>query len=188
MMAWLIIVTGRPAAGKSTLATWLGEQLSIPVLSKDEIKEVLFEQLGWRDREWSRTLGRASVELMYLHAQTQLEANKSVILDNAFHPDLASTKLQNLLNQSTADAIQIICDSKNDVLFERFRQRAESGVRHEGHIDVQSLDEFGQNLKQERSLILEIDGEVIQLDTTDIAALNYEPVLEQVKTIMKCAN
>ena len=88
-ISWLIIVTGRPAAGKSTLAKWLGQRLRIPVLSKDNIKEIPFEELGWSDREWSKRLGRASVEVMYACAQSLLEADQSVILDNAFHPELA---------------------------------------------------------------------------------------------------
>jgi predicted kinase len=183
-MTWLIIVTGRPAAGKSTLAAWLGKQLSLPVISKDGIKEVLFDQLGWQDREWSKMLGRASVELMYHYAQTQLEANRSVILENAFYPDLASPKLQGLINQYKADALQITCHTDSDVLFERFSQRARLGVRHEGHVDIQSLDELKVNLKREQPIKLEIDGHVVQVDTTDFSALDYEFVLEQVKTIM----
>jgi predicted kinase len=187
-MTWLIIVTGRPAAGKTTLATWLGQQLMLPVISKDGIKEILFDQLGWRDREWSKMLGRASVELMYYCSQTQLEASKSVILENAFHPDLASPKLRALKDQYKANALQIICNTDSHVLFERFKQRAESGIRHEGHVDRQSLDELKLNLKQERPLLLDIDSHVLQVDTTDFATLRYEVVLERVKTIMNSAN
>jgi predicted kinase len=184
-MSWLIIVTGRPAAGKSTLAVWLGKQLAFPVISKDSIKEVLFDQLGWQDREWSKMLGRASVELMYYFAQVQLELGKSVILDNAFHPDLASPKLQALEKQYKANVLQIICDTNSDILFERFRQRAKSGMRHDGHVDMQSLDELKAHLKQEYLLRLDIGGPVLQVDTTDLAALRYELILEQVKTVIE---
>ncbi len=183
-MVWLIVITGRPAAGKSTLATWLGEQLSLPVISKDSIKEILFEEIGWRDREWSKMLGRASVELMYHYAQTQLKADKSVILDNAFHPYLASPVLQSLLNQYKAQAVQVICTTDNEVLFERFRQRALSGERHMGHVDSQSLNELKQNLKKERPVQLEIESHIVQVDTTDFGTLRYGSVLEKVKSIM----
>ena len=37
-----ILVTGIPAAGKSTMAKFLGEQMQLPVLSKDGIKELLY--------------------------------------------------------------------------------------------------------------------------------------------------
>lgn len=180
-MAWLIVVTGRPAAGKSTLAKWLGKQLSVPVYSKDSIKEILFDELGWRNREWSKMLGRASVELLYFLAQIQLELGKSVILDNAFHPELASAKLQAVQKQGQAQVLQIICNADADTLFARFKQRAESGIRHEGHVDNQSLAEYQSNLQKERPLQLHLDGPVIQIDTTDFASLRYEELLQQVK-------
>ena len=154
-IAWLIIVTGRPAAGKTTLAKWLGKQLSFPVFSKDSVKEVLFNELGWRDREWSKMLGRASVELLYHLAQTQLEVGKSVILDNAFHPELASPKLRLLGEQYGIHTLQIICNTDSDTLFQRFKQRAKSGTRHDGHVDMQSLDELKANLQRKRLLRLD---------------------------------
>ena len=90
--SWIVIVTGRPASGKSTLAKWLGERLRLPVISKDEVKEILFDTLGWSDREWSKELGRTSVELMFHFAEKLLETRQSLILDNAFHSGLASQR------------------------------------------------------------------------------------------------
>ena len=40
---YCILVTGIPAAGKSTMAQFLSEQLQIPMISKDKIKEQLFD-------------------------------------------------------------------------------------------------------------------------------------------------
>lgn len=183
-MTWLIIITGRPAAGKTTLAKWLGRQLSIPVFSKDDIKERLFDELGWRDREWSKMLGRASVELLYYLAETQLELGKSVILDNAFYPELASQKLQTIQKQSKANVLQVICNADANTLFERFKQRAESGLRHQGHVDKQSLAEYQSNLQKERPLQLDLDGRVIQIDTTDFASLRHKELLLEVKALI----
>ena len=36
-----------PASGKSTIAVRISESLGIPMLSKDSIKEVLFDDLGF---------------------------------------------------------------------------------------------------------------------------------------------
>lgn len=156
----------------------------IPVFSKDSIKEVLFDELGWRDREWSKMLGRASVELLYHFAGTQLELGNSVILDNSFYPELASPKLQALKKQHKANFLQIICNTDGDTLFARFKQRAESGTRHEGHVDMQSLDELKANLQRERPLQLNVDGSLIQIDTTNLAELHDEDLLTEVKTLI----
>ena len=184
-MAWLIIVTGQPASGKSTLAAWLGQQLALPVIGKDGIKEILFAEMGWQDRDWSKQLGRASVEILYHLAHTLLGAGTSLILDNAFHPELASPQLQTLIQKHQARAIQIICQAPSEVLFHRFRQRAESGQRHEGHVDLLSLAELRASLQQQRPVQLQIEGAVIPVDTTDFATVDYGTILEQVSTLMK---
>ena len=48
---YAILVTGIPAAGKSTMAGFLAEKLKLPVISKDSIKELLFDSVGFRSRE-----------------------------------------------------------------------------------------------------------------------------------------
>ena len=182
-MAWLIIVTGLPATGKSTLATWLGKQLAIPFIHKDAIKEILFDVLGWSDRAWSQKIGAASIELLYYFAQMSLMAGKSIIIENTFRPDLASAKLSALARQANAGTIQIICRASTEVVYQRFQQRAEAGLRHPGHVDRQVLDEPKVSL-DDRPLRLDMDGEVIEIDTTDFSTVCYESILAQVKAIM----
>ena len=185
-MVWLIIVTGLPAAGKSTLGTWLGKQLRFPFICKDSIKEILFDELGWSDREWSQKLGAASVEMMYSFAQVSLMAGKSIILENTFRPDLASAKISALARQAQAGTIQIICRATSNRVYQRFKQRAEAGLRHPGHLDLQILREPMVPL-EDRPLRLELSGEAIEVDTTDFSAVSFESILEQVKAILRKA-
>jgi predicted kinase len=64
-MSRLVIIDGKPGSGKSTLAGIIHEKLGVPVVSKDGIKEYLFDTLGSKDREWSQTVGAASMEMLY---------------------------------------------------------------------------------------------------------------------------
>ena len=47
---YCILVAGMPASGKSTIAVRISESLGIPMLSKDSIKEMLFDDLGFHSR------------------------------------------------------------------------------------------------------------------------------------------
>jgi SpoVK/Ycf46/Vps4 family AAA+-type ATPase len=42
----LVIISGPPATGKSVLAKALSQQLSLPVISKDLVKEAMMNHLG----------------------------------------------------------------------------------------------------------------------------------------------
>lgn len=60
----LVIVTGRPAAGKSTLAKWLSQELKLPLVSKDNIREVLFERFKARSETGNRHPGHGDNDVL----------------------------------------------------------------------------------------------------------------------------
>ena len=181
----IIIVTGRPAAGKSTLAKWLATELNLPVVSKDSIREELFNRLGWKDRKWAQELGKASVDMMFYFAKAGLAVGRSIIMDNSFYPPVSNPRFQALKEQYHVESIQIVCDSDRETLFQRFRTRAQTGNRHPGHGDQDVLEELYVYLSDTSSHILDIDGSVIEVDTTDFAKVDYQEILKQVKAFLK---
>ena len=58
--ALLVIISGPPGAGKMVLGRRLAQALGFPFINKDDIKEILFDTLGWHDREWSKKLGHVA--------------------------------------------------------------------------------------------------------------------------------
>ena len=181
----IIIVTGRPAAGKSTFAKWLSQELKFSLVSKDSIREELFDRLGWKDRKWAQDLGKASVDMMFYFAKAELIVGHSIIMDNAFYPPISNPRFQALKAQFNVKSIQIVCDSDRETLFRRFKERADSGTRHPGHGDHDVLDELYVNLADSSSPILDIGGSVIEVDTTDFAKVDYQEILRQVKKLLK---
>ena len=57
----LIVVSGAPGTGKSTIAAALGAALCFPVLSLDPIKEALADVLGLGGEDWSNQVGDAAL-------------------------------------------------------------------------------------------------------------------------------
>lgn len=61
----VVLVTGVPGSGKTTLARRLSPALGLPLLSKDVVEETLFDVLGAGDRAWSTRLGAAANEVLW---------------------------------------------------------------------------------------------------------------------------
>ena len=78
------VVSGPPAAGKTGLAKSLQKDLGLPILAKDNIKESLFDSLGYSDRAYSIKVGRAAFEVQFQFAKELVENDVSFILETAF--------------------------------------------------------------------------------------------------------
>lgn len=173
----LVIISGPPAVGKTELGRRLGRDLRLPFVHKDGIKETLFDNLGYSDREWSRRLGRATYSLLYYFAGTQLAAGNSLILESNFHAETATRELQDLRDRWPFRAVQIQCVASADVLIERWRRRALSGERHPGHVDHLCEDEVAPYLWRGRLDALDIGDEIIEVDTSDFDAVDYPSIV-----------
>jgi hypothetical protein len=73
-----------PEVGKTTLAGPLARELGLPLLTKDDDKEALFDSLGTGDRDWSRRLGAASFEVLFAVATRLLGAGVSCVPEANF--------------------------------------------------------------------------------------------------------
>ena len=80
----LVVVTGPPAAGKTTVARELAARLRLPLIAKDTIKEALFDGLGTGDAQWSQRLGPPTFGVMLALAEESLRAGASLVLEANF--------------------------------------------------------------------------------------------------------
>ena len=80
----MVLVSGAPGAGKTTLAVPLAAELGFTLLCKDRIKETLHDGLGAPepDLAWSRRLGAAAMELLWALAADA----PAVVLEANFRP------------------------------------------------------------------------------------------------------
>lgn len=178
----LIVITGMPGSGKTTLAKKVSALLSVPLVEKDVIKELLFDNLGWNDREWSKKLGLATYGLMDYFIEEHLRSGGSLIVESNFKPEFDSLKFQRWKEAYGCNIIQIVCTASSDVLYERFVARAKDGSRHPGHVDASSTDEweaFFSNPKNKTEPI-GVESEVFSFDTSDFSKISIDEVVKYI--------
>ncbi|HEY2778650.1 MAG TPA: ATP-binding protein [Gaiellaceae bacterium] len=153
----LVVVTGMPSSGKTTVAEAVSRKLSLPLIAKDEIKERLYERLGVGDVAWSGRLGAAAYDLIFQIAETMLAAGMSLIVEANFFRDQQSV----FASLSRHRLVQIHCDAPLHVLLDRYASRD----RHAGHHDAEKINELPARHASGAHAPLELDGVLVQLDT-----------------------
>jgi len=160
----LVIVSGAPASGKTTLARRLAAALSLPLLTKDDIKEALFDALGTPDLEQSRQLGRAAYRVLYLIAARLLESGVGALLESNFERGGSEAHLRPLAAE--ANAALVLCCTTNEEIARRYTERAASGKRHPGHMGAAVLPRLLANLDARVYDGLDLDIPTLIVDTT----------------------
>jgi predicted kinase len=181
----LFIVSGPPSSGKTTLAKAIATKFNLPLITKDSLKEILFDTIGWQDRAWSRRLGSASFSLLHYILDAFMITGQPIIIEGNFKPEFESHEISSRLKKFNYLPFQIMCQTDGRVLFDRFKRRSESGDRHPGHCDTGNYDELKPDLIKGKYLPLDIGGQVITFDTTDLKNIDYQPVFNQISKLLK---
>jgi predicted kinase len=146
--AHLILITGMPGTGKSTLAGSLARHLGVPLICKDTIKEPLLDVIGAADRAESRRLSDASFAVMFALARDCLRAGTDLILEGNFRPGEHESALSALIDDANATdrnddesaedvlVTQVLCRAPEHVRISRLKTRSTDPSRHPGHRDA----------------------------------------------------
>jgi predicted kinase len=181
----LIIITGLPCSGKTTLGKRLAADLRLPYFYKDGIKELLFERLGWQDRAWSRLLSLASYDVLFQVMEAQLQAGRSSIVESNFNAAVDTPKFLALFEGHPFTPFQLVCRAPGEVLLQRYQRRAELAERHPGHLDRLILDELREPLLTGLYIPLELPGQWVEVDTTDFHTIDYASLLERLRSLVQ---
>lgn len=165
----LIVIGGHSGSGKSTLARGLANALLLPLLSKDMIKEALFDSLGWSDRAWSQRLGAAAIAVLYRQLEQLLATRQSCIIESIFRAELDGSRLRALCTQHRIQPVEIQCAAPGEVLVARVLARSANGTRHPGHVDGTWLEEHARLLRAGPLPPLALGGPLRIIDTASAA-------------------
>lgn len=174
---FLVLISGPPAGGKTSLSMNVAAALELPLFTKDEIKERLFDTIGWSDVEWSKKLGGATYELLFWIIERCVSSCVSLVMESTFHPEWHRARLHELMSRCGVRLIEVHCTADPDVLTARFRRR----TRHPGHRDEEVVDTFEDDLAKGAHGPLAIGDVLIEVDTTDPDAVDVDALIARVR-------
>jgi predicted kinase len=141
----IVLISGPPASGKTTVARPLAEALGFALLTKDDIKESLFTSLNSpvNDLAVSRQIGSAAMNLLWALAphcpQVVLEANFRT------RSPFEREQVAALLHRPGARLVEIHCRIPLAEAARRFAQRARDERHHPAHVlKEMSVDQIAE--------------------------------------------
>jgi predicted kinase len=180
----VIVVSGPPAVGKSTIARGLATRLTLPLLSRDAIKEALFDTLGYDDRLQSKRFGAAAAAVLFTQLTDILGVGASCLTESNFRRTHSSEDFRRLMKDTGARVVQVQLNADGPTLLKRFVARSATTGRHPGHGDQNNLDEFSAELLAGAYEPLDVPGEILAIEATDPAAVSLDELATQLAALL----
>ena len=179
----IIIVTGYPAAGKSTFSTELSRRLNIPCFNKDTVKEVMADGFGIENKDlmFASKKGSVATFMLLLHiAERFLQTGNKCILESNFQllypaPVSESKQIENLLGKYDCECLTFVFKGDLDVISERYFNR--DGERHWVHERAEAKDSIKKYCAANRLGEVAI-GKTIAVDATSFAEIDYDELFD----------
>ncbi len=182
----LIIVSGPPAAGKSSIVEGLARALGLPLFTKDEMKERFADALGEGAFDHASELGKGSQLQLIATARELVVTGNGVVIESFFHKGITEPQLQPLILH--ANAVLVHITAQEDVLVQRYAERMDDPARHEIHNTDSSPEELRTLLREGLGDPLDLDCPSIVLDSTN-AEIEINDVVSMVQeTLARAAN
>jgi predicted kinase len=152
----LIVVSGAPGTGKSTIAGALASYLRWPLLELDMIKEALADVLGLGDEDWSDRVGDAAAEVVF-----RLSARFPDVVAEGWW---RGARRERALTEF-AGAVEVFCRCGPQIAESRMRGRHATG-RHPIHRDVINPSILERAPMLAASVVpLGLGGALVEVDT-----------------------
>lgn len=196
-MMYCILIAGMPATGKSSFAYWLSQKRNLPYMSKDTIKEIMFDSIGFKSRSEKVALGIAARNILYYFAEEQMKVEHPFILENNFEYSSREGILR-LLEKYGCLPITVLFDGNIEVIYKRFITRDQSPERHRGHIVNTEypekgekapyipvkLETFKSNMEKRGFHKFDVGGTTVKVDCTDFNQVDYEAINRRLDNII----
>jgi predicted kinase len=179
----LILISGYPASGKSTIAKEVANHFNLPIISKDDIKEFLSDNFQIVAPSETKELNDFSRSLVPFFAGKILRTHQSVVVDMNFNRESDADDFKKRVNVE-CKIVQIVCEAPRDLIIQRFRDRALEGNRHKVHPETQSdPEQFMSNFLDSANVVI-VSDQVVKVNTTDFEKVDYVTIFKSIQELI----
>jgi len=162
---YVVLISGTPGAGKTTLGWELSRRLHVPFLSRDDLKTSLHVTHRSTDPGEVWRFAGPAFDIFYDTISRLAKAGVSLVAEAAFHAGHSEESIDILSAECTV--IHIRLTTPDHLALDRYGDRARAGQRHPAHNDEQFATQMAAGTKDvgvyRMSLpyaSLEVDGSV----------------------------
>ncbi|MBV9845238.1 MAG: AAA family ATPase [Kutzneria sp.] len=170
----LVVVSGPPATGKTTLAHAIAQAVGCPAICRDEIKEGMAHATPGFVGAPGDQLTVRTLPTFFGVLELLLRAGVTTVAEAAFQDRLWRTGLAPL--RSIARIRIVHCAVDAGVALQRMRRRCQENPLRRAHADPVLGDAAAHALSHNTFHRVRMDAPWIQVDTTD----GYDPELDEV--------
>jgi predicted kinase len=173
---FVVVVTGRPGAGKTTLAHALAQHIHCPALCRDEFKEGYVHTLGGTHASLGPDLNRRLYDIFFETVDVVVSKGVSVVIEAAFQHQVWLPKLTHLA--SIASVAIIVCTIQPQLARSRWVERVLADSTRERFHGDNPVDAANDS---SHMLTGNYDPPVMDLPTLTVdTTYGYNPTLEQI--------
>ena len=178
----LILIAGMPASGKTTFANYLSEELHIPLVCKDKLKEIMWDRLQYdaTTRAETQKFGGVAYDLSFHMIEELMKAGMPLIFESNFGAKCPET-LEKLVETYDYPVLTFLFDGDVAAIHKRFVERDNSAQRHPGlrsHNRFDDLEQFMRAMAPCRDFAYR--DKIIRVDSTVLEQISYISLRDEV--------
>jgi predicted kinase len=170
----LVVVSGPPGAGKTTLAHLLARRIGCPAICRDEIKEGMVHATGNFVAAPSDELNLRTLPTFFQVLELLLGAGVTTVAEAAFQDRLWRPHLQPL--RRLADIRVVHCQVTVETASARIQRRQAENPTRRAHADTHLINQQARGAGHDGFQRVRLDVPEIEVDTSD----GYRPTLDEI--------
>ena len=178
----IVLITGRPGSGKTTLARELSQKLRLPFIARDDVRGgLLFSAGAWSESVERIPSGEEAVSLFLELVELLARGGASCVVEYVVRRN-RTEDLSRLMAAGDCVAIMTQCDQALDRFADRNRHDPlianKSLLAAAGYdsVDAHTTHALERMRRVEREMLLQFPFPTLRVDTTD----GYDPRLSEV--------